>query len=418
MRPTLRQRRDRASLHLLFGLFVLLPFTAVFGHRGVAPWLVLASFPAYMRGDFWQSAYGALFDRMNLRDPFFAGFAAAAFFCVWIFLSGFWSPKEQPSLALFILMPLLVGGSVVWFSLNLSPTWSYRLSVAFAVSIAAGMTVLLIEGLSDGFLRGALPPDDPTPDRVKDIIALGWGVTALVPALIPAAVIVSMVTSRWAALGLLALGAAAAASNDITANIAAILAGLGAGYLAFKAPRRALMVTGWAIIACLALAPLAALIPVDAAYQLVGESAPASWLHRLSIWRETAARIPEGLPFGFGADFTRIWHQSAPRIVVPGASGPLSSIAIHPHNLFLQIWLELGLPGALSFAIFIYCGARILRQADLSGAVAAAVVGSAVAFLVTVMVDGSLWQVWRFAAMALAAMGAALGHSLEQALKR
>lgn len=416
MRPTLRQHRDRASLYLLFGLFVLLPLTAVFGHRGVAPWLLLASIPAFVRGDFWQSAFGALFDRMDLRNPFFAGFAAVMFFCFWIFLSGFWSPRDMPSLALWVLAPALVGGSVVWFSLNLAPSWSYRLSIAFAMSIAAGMAVLLAEGLSDGFLRSVLPPE--APDRVKDITALGWGVTALAPALIPAAVIVSMLAGRTAAFGLLALGAGAAVSNDITANVTAILAGLGAAAFAYKAPGRGFAVTGWAIIVCLLLSPFAAFIPVEAAYEAIGERAPTSWLHRLSVWHMTAARIPEGLPFGFGADFTRIWHETAPLITVPGARVPLSAIAVHPHNIFLQTWLELGLPGVIAFAVFVHCGARLLREAALSPAVAAAIVGSVVVFLVTVMVDGSLWQVWRFASMALAAMGAALGYSLEQALKR
>jgi hypothetical protein len=33
------------------------------------------------------------------------------------------------------------------------------------------------------------------------------------------------------------------------------------------------------------------------------------------------------------------------------------------------------------------------------------------------MVGGSLWEVWRFASIALAAMGAALAHALERTLR-
>ena len=141
-----RQRRDRTSLHLLFGLFVLLPITVVFGHKGVAPWLLLAALPAFARGDFWQSAFGQLFDHSDISRPFFAGFTAILFYCFWIFLSGFWSPQHHFSLTLWVLAPVLVGGSVVWFSLHLSRSWAYRLSYAFAISIAAGMAVLLFEG--------------------------------------------------------------------------------------------------------------------------------------------------------------------------------------------------------------------------------------------------------------------------------
>lgn len=417
MRMTLRQRRDQASLYLLFALFVLLPPTAVFGHRGVAPWLALASLPAFMRGDFWQSLFGALFDRLDLRSPLFACFAALVFFCLWIFLSGLWSPKEQPFLAAYVLAPALVGASVVWFSLHLTPSWTYRLSMAFNLSIAAGAAVLLFEGMSGGFLRSVLPPDDPTPFRSRDIAALGWGLSALVPALFPAAIIAALLSTRTAALGLTALGAAAAVSNDVAANVVAIAGGLGAAFLAFKAPRLVIPLTCWALIAGFLLAPLAAFIPVEAAYRLIGDAVPTSWLHRLAIWQTAAARIPEGLPFGFGADFTRIWSETATRIEVPGAPALLPTVMIHPHNLFLQIWLELGLPGAVSFIAFVYFGAQILQRANLSKAVAAAIAGAIIAFVLTVMVDGSLWQVWRLASMALAAMGAALAHSLERALK-
>jgi O-antigen ligase len=408
----LRQQRDRISLYFLFGLFVLLPLTVVFGHKGVAPWLLLASLPAFARGDFWQSAFGQLFDQPDLRNPFFFGFAAIIGFCVWIFLSGFWSPGGQPSLALYVLAPVIVGGSVVWFSLHLSRLWSYRLSYAYAISIAAGMAVLLFEGMSGGLLRSLLPPEDPSPERAKDIIALGRGVTALAPALFPAAIIVSLIWNRYVSLGLLMLGVAAAFSNDVTANAVAISVGLVAGVIAFRAPRRTIMLTGWTVIVLLLLAPLAALLPVDAIFQSAGDGLPPSWLHRIAIWQSVATKIPGGLPFGYGADFARAWQETAPLINVPGAGAPLELMPTHPHNFFLQIWLELGLPGVLSFTAFVYCGMKVLKNTNPPAAVLASVVGAIAAIAVSMSVEGSLWQVWRLAAMALAGMGAALAYSL------
>jgi len=414
MRPGLRQQRDRVSLYFLFGLFVLLPLTVVFGHKGVAPWLLLASLPAFARGDFWQSAFGQLFDQPDLRNPFFFGFAAIIFFCFWIFLSGFWSPRGEPALALYVLGPVLVGGSVVWFSLHLSRAWSYRLSYAYAISISAGMAVLLLEGLTGGFLRSALPPNDPSPDRYKDIIALGRGVTALAPALFPAAIIVSFIWNRYASLALLALGVAAAFTNDVSANAFAISAGLVAGVFAFKAPKQMIMAAGWTVIVLLLLAPVAALLPVETIFQSAGGVLPASWLHRIAVWQSVAARVPEGLPFGFGADFARIWKETAPMINVPGGGAPLELMPTHPHNIFLQIWLELGLPGVLSFTAFIYCGMKVLRNANPPSAILAAIVGVIAAIALSMTVEGSLWQVWRLAAMALAGMGAALAYSLQR----
>jgi O-antigen ligase len=174
---------------------------------------------------------------------------------------------------------------------------------------------------------------------------------------------------------------------------------------------------GWTLIACLALAPLAALIPVQGAFAYFGETAPASWLQRLSIWKVSAARIFDGLPFGYGADSTRIWHKTTPMIDIPGAPGPLPASGVHPHNLFLQVWLELGLPGVIALGAFIYCAAAILMRAHFSRGVAAAIGGAVVVFFGTFMVGGSLWEVWRFASIALAAMGAALAHALERTLR-
>ncbi len=413
-----RERRDRASLRWQLALFVLLPITAVFGHKGVAPWLLLLSLPAFLRGDFWQTAFGQLFDRPSLARPMFAGFIAILFFCFWIFISGFWSPAQHPSLAFWVLAPVLVGGSVVWFALHLSDIWSYRLAYAFAIAIAAGMGVLLLEGLTEGFLRSVLPPDDPTPNRGEDIIALGRGVTALAPALFPAAAIAAMVWGRGAAFAVLALGVGAAVTNDVTANVAGIAAGLAACAVALKAPTRSLDIAGWGVIVCLLLAPVAMLLPVQSIFEAGADAMPSSWLHRVAIWQAVGEKIPEGLPLGFGADFSRVWEDTAPKVIVPGAAYPMSVISLHPHNFFLQIWLELGLPGVLSFAFFIYCGMRVLKAAEPPRIVVAAIVSALAAVLASIMIEGSIWQVWRLAAMALAAMGVALAFSLRRARAR
>ncbi|MHA7872871.1 MAG: hypothetical protein ACX939_11020, partial [Hyphococcus sp.] len=286
---SLREQRDRASRYWLYALFALLPLTAVFGHKGVAPWLLLASLPAFVRGDFWQSAFGELFDKPTLRNPFFAGFLAIAFFCMWIFVSGFWSPEHHYGLFLYVLAPVLVGGSVIWFSLNLPKLWTYRLAIAYSLAIAGGVAVLAFEGVTHGFLRSVLPPDDPSPDRARDIISLGRGVTALAPSLFPAALIIALIWNRIAALCALALGVAAAFSNDVAANAVAIAAGLAAAIVTFKAPAASALLARTGMIGLLFVTPFAAaLVPVDAVYAFIESSTSetvqsqfSSWFHRL-----------------------------------------------------------------------------------------------------------------------------------------
>lgn len=409
---SLRQQRDRFSLYWLFFLLALLPLTAVFGHRGVAPWLLLASLPAFVRGDFWQSAFGQLFDSPDLRQPFFAGLVSILIFCGWIFLSGFWSPKGEPSLMLYVLAPALVGGSVVWFAMNLKGVWAYRVSYAFVLAVAGGAGVLMIEGLTGGFLRGLLPSDELGPRGARDAIALGRGVTALAPALFSAAALAAMLKGKRAGLTVIVLGFLAALMNDITANVTALAVGGVMAVLALAMPRRALQFCGWLLLLLLFGAPLMAFLPVEAIFAQFGGVAPPSWLHRVAVWQSVSANIPAAMPFGAGADYARIWKETAPMIDVPGAAAPLSLMPTHPHNVFLQIWLELGLVGVLSMAAFIFCGLRALTQVNPRNGVAVAVSGALGAIAVSMFVEGSLWQVWRLAAMALAAMGAALVYSL------
>ncbi len=404
-----RRRRDQASLLFLFGLFALLPLTVVFGHRGLAPWLLLASIPAFFRGDFWLLSFGAVFDRMDPRVPFFAAFLSISAFCAWIFLSGFWSPYEKPSLAFWVLGPVLVGGVVAWFAANVNRVWAWRIAVAYAAAIVIGMGVLAFEGVSGGALRTILPPEE---GRSRDIIALGRGVTALAPALFPAGIIAAAVWNRWAALAVVALGVAAAFLNDVTANAVALAAGLAAAIITFKAPRATVRGLSFMALAALILAPLAAFIPVDRVFALGEGWAPASALHRIAIWQAAAERIPDGLPFGFGADYARIWKDSAETVMVPGSPIPLSVMPLHPHNLYLQIWLELGIPGVLAFGGFLYWGASAFARAGLEKPVIAAAAGAFAAILASTLVETSLWQVWRFAAMGLAAMGVGLAYSL------
>ncbi|WP_411816637.1 O-antigen ligase family protein [Hyphococcus sp. DH-69] len=415
-----RDKRDKASRRLFYGLFFLLPLTAVFGHRGLAPWLLLASLPAFARGDFWQAAFGKLFDNPSLKDPKFAGFTAILFFCFWIFLSGFWSPKHHFGLALYVLAPVLVGGSVTWYALNLSRIWAWRLGRAFLLAIVGGMVVLALEGASGGVLRGLLPPQEADPSR--DTIALARGVTALTPALFPAAAIAVRLWSKPAAVLAVILGLIAAALNDVTANVVAILIGMAATMVALAIPRTALKISACGAIAVLFAFPIAAMfIPVDAIYTYVESEASAdrkaaiaSLMHRLAIWKATATESIGGLPFGHGADYARMFKEVAPRIDVPGMPLPVSVSPNHPHNVFIQVWLELGVPGIAALTIFLYYGLITLLRANLSKAVSAASVGAFAAILVSVTVEGSLWQVWRMAAMALAASGVALLHSLEK----
>ncbi len=133
----------------------------------------------------------------------------------------------------------------------------------------------------------------------------------------------------------------------------------------------------WAVIAGLFALPAAsAFIPASvlSRFTSIGNMADSSTSYRLSIWRASVHMIRDnwfsGIGIGEGA-----WFRLYPAYAYAGAE-----TAPHSHNLFLQIWLELGVVGIVLFALFIFLllqamftvfrslsGDTPLRNPDLSG---------------------------------------------------
>jgi O-antigen ligase len=105
-----------------------------------------------------------------------------------------------------------------------------------------------------------------------------------------------------------------------------------------------------------------------------------SWSDRLRIWGFVAERWAMAPLRGAGLDASRTFPNAVP---------------LHPHNGPLQLWFELGLPGAVLGTLFwLWLWRRIgdcARQSRLYAATAAA---TATVFLTISSVSFGLWQEW------------------------
>jgi O-antigen ligase len=117
-----------------------------------------------------------------------------------------------------------------------------------------------------------------------------------------------------------------------------------------------------------------------------------SWMQRLGYWQKAVEWIwARPLP-GWGLDASR-------------AFGP--GIRLHPHNAALQIWMELGLIGAVAAAIVwaaIFTGLSRPARSPAAAASAAA----AAAYLVFGAVSFGVWQEWWLGLGALTALACIL----------
>ena len=127
-------------------------------------------------------------------------------------------------------------------------------------------------------------------------------------------------------------------------------------------------------------------------------------MQRLAIWKLTVQNIfsgPLSFVFGGGVNYSQYLSDLGQTITLPGYPEPIPLLPTHPHNLFLQVWLEFGLAGVLIVLGLIWLTMRfVLARAGavLARPVAAACVAVAAAFYVFSAVDLSLWTLWRLAA--------------------
>ena len=106
----------------------------------------------------------------------------------------------------------------------------------------------------------------------------------------------------------------------------------------------------------------------------------ASWAARLDIWSFAAAMAAHHPLRGWGIDASRTFGIAIP---------------LHPHNAALQIWLELGAPGAaLAAALTGWIAATLAVLARANPSHAAAGAGALTAYLIIGGISFGVWQEW------------------------
>jgi O-antigen ligase len=186
---------------------------------------------------------------------------------------------------------------------------------------------------------------------------------------------------RWLAPFLYVGALGGALAFRIDAAIVALVAGGLAVAAVLRIGRGAVVSAMTGTVAYFVLAPL--IFSAHGPFGVVraaGGVAKASWGARMEIWR-TAANLIEQRPFlGWGLDASRAF---------PGV------IPLHPHDAALQIWLELGAAGiglAATFFAWMFVRIEIIRLRDPP--LAAAAVGSLMAYLIIGALSFGIWQEW------------------------
>jgi len=369
---------------VLAGLLVLTPFLGWAGALGFAPAVALAGL----------LTVPSLRVRVSDRTLLLALFTAL----VWACASVFWSPWRAPDLegqtGLKLVFILALYGSAVSAARAVSEVGLNGLLKSLVAAVGLLSAILIVESLTDAagykVLLTALG-QTVRPDYAVKNVAQGLYVLTL---LAPPALVAARGRVRWGLAALVLGGILLPASRfgyDAPVLAAAIAAAT--ALLVWRLPAAGPRALGGLAAGAFLAAPL--LVASAFALGLDARLAPylsESWMQRLGYWGKAVDWIwARPLP-GWGLDASR-------------AFGP--GIRLHPHNAALQIWMELGLIGAVAAAIVwaaIFAGLSRPARSPAAAASAAA----AAAYLVFGAVSFGVWQEWWLGLGALTALACIL----------
>ncbi|MHB2168644.1 O-antigen ligase family protein [Alsobacter sp. R-9] len=354
---------------------------------------------------------------MTFRSlPLVCGLAAACLLAAWAMAGALRRPRDLVMVAALVLLLLVAGLSIehtpvpreaievllahaalpIAVALVLAsadPPPAPRKAALVLVCGLALAAVLLIVELRTGLLLHRLFRANLNPSKMNQsaVVMALW----LWPTLVLARATVGR--NGTAALTLL-VGVAVFMSESETAKLALVC-----GAAAFV-----LFMTGWRwLIPALAVAVALFMLVQPFIPAIVDEVLPAAALdamkegharERLLIWRAFSAATALQPMTGFGFDSSGEIGAGPLLQRVPEAlrDGIRDS---HPHNMGLQVWVELGLMGA--FLVAVALGRMVRAAGRLDPAVVPAAAAAIVTAVVVAAVGYGAWQAWWLSALGM-----------------
>jgi O-antigen ligase len=363
-------------------MLVLLPVALPLVRRAGPPLLALAALISVMA----QLLSGASV-RARLTQAFLhpAGLTLMGFFA-WSTCTLLWSPLPARGLAQIV-------GCVVVFAAGLlvvvqpPPSLGVAFHRLFALSLSLGGVVVALDLLS-GLEIASIVRSGEAGHRYNmvavSLLLLCWGLSGR-----------KDVSRAWGCLAWISVSAAIVISESEAAKLA-LAASAAAWAFAALTPRRAsVALVGLCLLLCWLTAPWLGSVSDAVLPSKGGVLEAAHAQERIEIWRGGGLAAIAALPWGSGAGAALAFAEDAVRM------GRFEGMGWgHPHNNFLQVWLELGAPGVLLGAL---ASIAVWRAAAKLGRSAfQQTCGLVAAVSVVALVSHGLWQAWFWADICIA----------------
>jgi len=378
-----------AALWTLTIAFALAPPLLAVAPLGMAPLMIATGVLAYGA----ERIQGGTWPGVSLEVT-----ALFIIFIAWCALSLMWDINFGSGARKLVDIVLAAASLLALLGLarRLNPEQTRRLSWALVGGMLAGLALLAIETLFDFPLYRAVMGNSA---KLADLVEVKRSTDALPLLVWPACLALARLGRPW--LGAVLAVAFAAASVKLTASSATLgmvlsLVVLAASFASTVWVRRLLALT--TLLAFVLIIPFSIF-----AYDHGGTT--AHWIkhsgqHRVEIWHFAAERALEKPLFGWGFNASRYVPNgdAVSHFLPPGQS----LIPLHPHDAFLQVWLEIGAVGAIIVAGILLLGLRAVGQ--WPAAVARFTLPGYAAGLVVAGLAFGIWQSWWMATLAFSAV--------------
>lgn len=322
---------------------------------------------------------------------------------LWSASSALWSIDVPATLGKLpgFLGAVVAGLVLLDASRCLNPERRHRAGRLLVAGFVLALVLLALERATEAPIRRLFEPE--LTDETILWIFFNRGATVMVLLVWPAAGLVR----RWSHAAAILLWAATlgiVATYFSSAAVLAMIAGGGAFFLVRVLPRvgtvaLAVVFAGFILSSPIIFGKLLHRDGIDRMSSVL----PRSGYHRLLIWNFTAERVFDRPLAGWGLDTSRS---------IPGGNKWLDNteqaMPLHPHNSALQIWLELGLPGALLATVLVGWILITIGRGVQGSAEKAAMTGMCVTALGISFLSYGVWQSWWLSGLWLAAAFAAM----------
>ncbi len=324
------------------------------------------------------------------RDLALQGGIVFALFLLWSLMGSLWATHPSATLILLAKLLALIGGGA------LAVAVAHRLFAARpqpylpVASLCLALLVATEEHLSGGFLTTLLHSSLGNPGYEYNLTELNRGATLLALCIFPCVAILLKKHRKHEAILLAAVTFIMLLTLKSLSAVMGIVAGGGSFLLVYYVRGRAIPLLMTATLVFTLLLPVIMTLQNPHALMARFPFIPESSEHRLYIWHFASHKALDHPLRGWGLNASR-FIPIAPSDMLPNNKSPLP---IHPHNSVTQLWLELGVPGVVLFAAFLFVLFRTIRATENDTLYQAACTAGLMAYYTIGLTAFGIWQEW------------------------